>query len=310
MPLSGLRPGNFHQLRNYLGISSAKFLQFHTGVIHGKVVGARRWNLLPLATNIEGWYQKTHNTNFNLNNRNRTIGSAPNINNSDLHGYKPIHCYNVQETISDNKIIDRPAVLLVFDIETTGLSRNKDRIIEIAIRDLIGGKNSTFETLINPGIHVANEDVHGISSRMVNRPDVPRFEEAIPILLQYVKSRQVVGKPVLLFAHSGRKFDVPFIIREFERCSMKVPDDWLFVDTLPIARQLLNPDGSKRASSKLQVLREHFGIPLEGSAHRAMQDVITLSLVLQRLTFELKLTVPELMAKGFRASDITKVTLR
>ncbi|OEL20343.1 Pentatricopeptide repeat-containing protein [Dichanthelium oligosanthes] len=177
-------------------------------------------------------------------------------------------------------------------------------IIEFAVRDLMGGKKSTFQTLINPEKEVRNTYVHGISNSMLCRPDVPRFGELIPILLQYVSSRQMDGKPVLWVAHNGRSFDVPFLIFEFRRCKAEMPGDWLFVDTLPIARQLVDSSGSKLSSASLEKLRERYKIPLTGSAHRAMQDVTTLCYVLQKLTFELKLTVPQLLEKSFRASDL------
>lgn len=53
----------------------------------------------------------------------------------------------------------------------------------------------------------------------------------------------MAGRPVLWVAHNGRKFDVPFIIKEFQRCLVEIPADWMFVDTLPLARQLMKPDG-------------------------------------------------------------------
>uniref|UniRef100_A0A0A8ZBV5 Exonuclease domain-containing protein n=1 Tax=Arundo donax TaxID=35708 RepID=A0A0A8ZBV5_ARUDO len=168
----------------------------------------------------------------------------------------------------------------------------------------MGGKNSTFQTLINPEKDVKNAYVHGISNHMVCRPDIPRFGEIIPILLQYVWSRQMDGKPVLWVAHNGRSFDVPFLIFEFRRCKVEMPRDWLFVDTLPIARQLVDSNGSKLSSVSLDKLRERYEIPLSGNAHRAMQDVTTLCYVLQKLTLELKLTVPQLLEKSFQASDL------
>lgn len=64
--------------------------------------------------------------------------------------------------------------IIVFDLETTGYSKVNDRIIEIALRDLKGGENSTFQTLVNPQCHVPNSRIHGISTKMVNIPDVPR----------------------------------------------------------------------------------------------------------------------------------------
>uniref|UniRef100_A0A0E0KCN1 Exonuclease domain-containing protein n=1 Tax=Oryza punctata TaxID=4537 RepID=A0A0E0KCN1_ORYPU len=197
-----------------------------------------------------------------------------------------------------------PATILVFDIETTGFSRRYERIIEFAVRDLMGGKNSTIQTLINPERDIKNTYVHGISSSMVCKPDIPRFREFIPVLLQYVLSRQMADKPVLWVAHNGRNFDVPFLMYEFQRSKIEMPGDWLFVDTRPIAKQLIDSDGSKLKSVSLDNLRVHYKIPLAGSAHRAMQDVITLCYVLQKLTFELKLTVPQLLERSFRVSDL------
>ncbi|KAK4491357.1 hypothetical protein RD792_002094 [Penstemon davidsonii] len=78
---------------------------------------------------------------------------------------------------SDQFFIDlaKHATVICFDIETTGLSKYKDRILEIALQDLRGGENSTFETLVNPQRNVPNERIHGISSLMVNKSDVPRI---------------------------------------------------------------------------------------------------------------------------------------
>lgn len=76
-----------------------------------------------------------------------------------------------------------------------------------------------------------------------------RFDELIPIILQYVKSRQIDGKPVVFIAHNGRRFDIPFIIREFQRGSSEIPDDWLFFDTLPLATKLVKPDGKSNIFS-------------------------------------------------------------
>ena len=51
------------------------------------------------------------------------------------------------------------------------------------------------------------------------------------------------GKPVMWVAHNARSFDVPFLIFEFRRCKVEMPGDWRFVDTLPIARQLVDSNG-------------------------------------------------------------------
>lgn len=66
------------------------------------------------------------------------------------------------------------ATVICFDIETTGFAREKDRIIEFACQDLRGGENSTLRTLVNPERDVPNEQIHGISTHMVNRCDIPK----------------------------------------------------------------------------------------------------------------------------------------
>lgn len=64
------------------------------------------------------------------------------------------------------------------------------------------------------------------------------MEDLVPILLSYVKSREKPGGYVLWVAHNARTFDVPFIINELRRCSTPIPLNWLFLDSLPLARQL------------------------------------------------------------------------
>ena len=67
-----------------------------------------------------------------------------------------------------------------------------------------------------------------------------RMEEPIPIIIQYVESRQTTGGSALFVAHNGRRFDFRFLLREFIRCSMQIPHDWLFVDTLRLAHELIS----------------------------------------------------------------------
>lgn len=70
-----------------------------------------------------------------------------------------------------------------------------------------------------------------------------RMEDLIPILLQYVRSREKPGGDVIFVAHNARCFDVPFIINELRRYSVEIPPNWLFLDTLPLARELMKSGG-------------------------------------------------------------------
>lgn len=70
-----------------------------------------------------------------------------------------------------------------------------------------------------------------------------RMEDLIPILLQFVQSRQKPGGYVLWVAHNARCFDVPFLINEFSRCSTEIPSNWLFADTIALTRDLMKSEG-------------------------------------------------------------------
>lgn len=215
---------------------------------------------------------------------------------NDLH----VHC-------SESKNLASRVTYLVVDIETTGLSRLKDRIIEIAIKDLQGGWNSTFQTLINPDCHVPNSQVHHITTCMVNRPEVPRMRDLIPILIKFVNSRKKPGGLVVIISHNGLVFDVPFLQNEFRRCSYEVPSDWLFLDTIPLCREAMRfGKGGSKAPCKvsLRALCEHYKIPQAGQAHRAMTDVNSLAHVFQRVTFDLKLRTSTIIDRCFKASDL------
>lgn len=97
------------------------------------------------------------------------------VNRTKVTELRKIEYCNSQQKLADNKELVSPVTTIVFDIETTGLSRENERIIEIAFRDLSGGENSTFQTLVNPQRYVTNPRVHGITTNMVNRPNVPRY---------------------------------------------------------------------------------------------------------------------------------------
>ncbi|BAT86100.1 hypothetical protein LR48_Vigan03g264100 [Vigna angularis] len=275
--------------------------------IHGLQGGQRKKWTRPISTNSEGkGSTKSKSIKHEILSETIIAGATIDVNKTQLDQFQEIQYRDIKQEIAQNKDLSSLVTVIVFDIETTGLSRENERIIEIALRDLQGGENSTFQTLVNPQREVPNSRIHGITTHMVNKPDVPRMEELIPILLQYVRSREKPGGYVLFVAHNARCFDVPFIINEFRRCSANIPCNWLFSDTLPLGRELIKSEGTKLSSSSLAALRDLYGIKGDGPAHRAMEDVNTLSLILPRLTSDLKLTLSSLVEKSFKESDIIK----
>ena len=84
------------------------------------------------------------------------------------------------------------------------------------------------------------------------------MEDLIPILLQFVRSRQKPGGYVVLAAHNARSFDVPFLRSEFTRCKAEFPSNWLFVDTLTLAREMMKSKGQSLSLSLSQCAHKHF----------------------------------------------------
>lgn len=299
---------SFHSLNSSCKSNSSRKLLASTSKLDGGY--SRRWNRKPITTETEG--RKAH-TQTNKPSQVKdeildgTVSNRTKISIGELkiNEFQEIQYSDIQRTVAKNRDVASLVTVIVFDIETTGLSRENERIIEIALQDLSGGENSTFQTLVNPGRYIPNSHVHGITTHMVNRRDVPRMGDFIPILLQYIRSRQKPGGYVLWVAHNARCFDVPFLIKEFSRCHTDIPSDWRFFDTLSLARELMKSGGSKLPSKiSLQALREYYSIPLVGSAHRAMSDVYSLSMILQRMTFDLKMPVSSLLERSFKATDL------
>jgi DNA polymerase III subunit epsilon len=106
---------------------------------------------------------------------------------------------------------------VIFDLETTGLSPERDAIVEIGamvVRDeQITAE--TFETFVHPqrSIPFYVSRIHGITDRMVQ--GAPRIDEALPNFLEFVAGRQLV-------AHNA-SFDMGFIRASAARLGLEAP---------------------------------------------------------------------------------------
>ncbi len=166
---------------------------------------------------------------------------------------------------------------IFYDTETTGISPDRDRIVELAAYDPI--RNKTFCELIQPGIVIPDEAIaiHHITNDMVK--DAPSFAEVGKKFVSFCEG------DIVLIAHNNDAFDKPFLEKEFERSFLPFPS-WLYVDSLKWARKY-RPDLPRHA---LQYLREVYDIP-SNQAHRALNDVITLYRVFIALCDDLTLDV-------------------
>ena len=178
--------------------------------------------------------------------------------------------------------------IIVFDLETTGLSKEKSRIIELAAQSL-SDPSAAFSTLVNPGrftIPAAITSLTGITNSMVSASNVPSFAMAAEQLETFIESARQSrpGAPILLVAHNARQFDAAFMQHEYRRLGRELPSSWRFCDTLPLARALLRPEGL--AKFNMDVLREYYGVSIDGEdtqMHRAGTDARVLAEILNKL---------------------------
>ncbi len=149
-------------------------------------------------------------------------------------------------------------VYVVFDLETTGFSPIKDKIIEIGAVKVEQGKiTDRFSTFVNPRVPIPFQitQLTSITDQMVM--DAPDIETVLPEFLEFI------GDAVLV-AHNA-SFDVGFIE---QNCRYQdIVPDFTSVDTVAMARILL-PTLSK---FKLNVVANALHISLENH-HRAVDD--------------------------------------
>ena len=148
---------------------------------------------------------------------------------------------------------------VVFDIETTGLSKETESITEIGAVKVVDGKViDRFSTFVNPERPIPAEitKLTGITNEMV--ADAPVITEILPKFLEFCQD-------AVLVAHNAN-FDTGFIRLNAERkCGIEVKNTVL--DTLELSRALL-PELKKH---KLDIVCEQLGVSLEGH-HRAVND--------------------------------------
>ena len=147
---------------------------------------------------------------------------------------------------------------VVFDIETTGFSPVKDKIIEIgAVRVEKGQITSRFSEFVNPRIPIPFriENLTGINDAMV--ADADTIEVILPKFMEFCEGASLV-------AHNA-DFDMSFIMRNCEL--LGIGREFTYADTVGIARFLL--PGLNRF--KLDTVAKAVGVRLDNH-HRAVDD--------------------------------------
>lgn len=110
--------------------------------------------------------------------------------------------------------------LIFFDLEATGLSVVRDRIIQIAMVKYPkkGGEPQELSMLINPGIPISEEamEVHGITPKDV--ANKPTFQQVAEEIYNFIGNADLTG-------YNSNRFDIPMLMEEFDRVGIEFSID-------------------------------------------------------------------------------------
>lgn len=155
---------------------------------------------------------------------------------------------------------------VVLDLETTGLDRENDDIIEIGLvfienRSIV----SSCSTLVNPGRHIPSyiSEINHITDLDVEGK--PRIEEIIKKIWNKIDGNIVVGHNVT--------FDLSFIKREAEKAALS--GNVRYVNTVSVSKAFIKD----LPNYKLETLTNYLGIA-ERQEHRAESDAMMTNRVL------------------------------
>ncbi len=160
---------------------------------------------------------------------------------------------------------------VVFDFETTGLSPQKNEIIQIgAVKfDENDVEIGRFDQLVKPQrsyVSTTISDLTGIYPRdLLGKPYI---QEVLPDFLDFIAGH-------LLVAHNA-PFDVSFLYQAIVDCDIRNAEQFHIYDTLSEAKRLM-----KAKSYKLEYLKDLLGVDLR--SHDALNDCLITSVLYQHL---------------------------
>ncbi|MCC8140965.1 MAG: PolC-type DNA polymerase III [Lachnospiraceae bacterium] len=154
---------------------------------------------------------------------------------------------------------------VVFDLETTGLSPDKNKVIEIgAVRIENGEIIDRFSSFVNPKEPIPFEisELTGIHDEMIL--NAPAIQDALPEFIKF-------SKGAVMVAHNA-DFDMSFIKKGCERLGL--PCEKTVLDTVSLARILM----PQLKRYKLESVAKALHIPLD-QHHRAVDDAECTALI-------------------------------
>jgi len=179
------------------------------------------------------------------------------------------------QNISFKELSPNETEFTVVDVETTGLSAEKNKIIEVGLVKVVNLKiAATYRTFLNPGTEIPSSIslLTGITNSDVK--DAPSFDEIAQQIEDFIGDSILVG-------HNLR-FDYSFLKNEFTKADL-IFKDYTTLCTLKLSRKAL-PHLPKKS---LGDVRKHLRIRHK-NVHRALGDATVTAKVLVKLIKKLK----------------------
>ena len=209
-----------------------------------------------------------------------------------IYGMEGYYVNDVDERIAVHGKSELPldAEFVAFDIESTGLYADRDRMTEIGAVIFSGDKAvRTFNTFVDPGIRIPPEIVKltGITDKDV--AGAPGEAEALRAFMEFCGDRPII-------AHNA-DFDVGFMTAAAKRSNIDFHP--VYMDTLVLSQTLL----PQLKRHKLDTVSDYLALP-EFNHHRASDDALVVARIMGRF-------IPMLREKGAeRVCDIEPALLR
>ncbi len=191
-----------------------------------------------------------------------------------IYGVEGYFVDDLKDLVKNSRNQSLDSEYVVFDIETTGLSKKHNKIIEIgAVKVKDGEVVDTFSEFINPGVPIPYqiEQLTSINDDMVK--DAPMFDVIVPRFVEFCGDDIVV-------AHNA-SFDTGFVRMNAEELGLKF--DNTVLDTMTLSHILLPELGKftlDRVCKELKVVNAHH--------HRAIDDAEATAKVFFKLLDMLK----------------------
>ena len=206
------------------------------------------------------------------------------------HGVKIIYgceIYFVNDMDGNSAVMGKSKLpidteFVAFDIETTGLNAQNDRMTEIGAVIFSGGEiKETFNTFVDPGMPIPANITELTGIRDSNVAGAPSEKEAMEMFMRFAGDRPLI-------AHNAH-FDVGFMTAASLRQGLRFHP--VFLDTLALSQALL-PELKK---FKLDIVSNHLGLP-KFNHHRASDDAMVVARMMDKF-------LPMLRAQGARTVD-------